>query len=276
MQRLCLGLWLLFSLLLAAEGRATELMPWFDKDREFELRTSYAFQHYHRIARKSTLISRPAYNHFCQLSLGISKDDRLNAEIEGSLAATRDHSFNLECGRLTLRCKFLDDVIGDQLSLVGGVTFIAPTKLFLHDISCMFHGEYAWEGHLAIGKEQVCRSFWTTRWWGVFKSGLANRGSPWVSLLAAWEKNYFNQHQWRIYAEVLAGMGQRPIPLNLHMIFPGYDSIKHRSADVGVRYSYLTPCSATLTLEWAWRLYAYNFPANANKVLCTLLYSFGL
>ena len=57
--------------------------------------------------------------------------------------------------------------------------------------------------------------------------------------------------------------------------FTGYGKIRHRSVDVGLRYTIGLKCGATFCLQYARRIYAYNFPENANLAFVELFYPLG-
>ena len=144
----------------------------------------------------------------------------------------------------------------------------------MHDISSFHHGHIEGEVHLSFGKKYgyPCSKDYLFRWWNVVGIGIADEGSPWIREDAACEYNYDDVHQFRGFVNTLWGTGKD----NLHPHhFKGYGNIKHKSVDVGIRYGYTIGCWGTLSIQYARRVYAYNFPKNANLALFEYYFPFG-
>lgn len=253
---------------------ATDLTPWLTKDFEFQSQLSGLFQYYPKIASNHGSIHRKGNDQFYTLSLGLSAFD-WSGEIESTLAHTRRQDYLCDNIRLTGRYRWLDDIPGEvPVSLTTGVTLTQAFKHSLRDISSFHHGQFEGELHVAIGQESSCNRFWETRWWGVLALGHGNHGAPWIRTETAWEKNWWNSHQLRLFANTLWGLGNKGISSVDH--FRGYGPIAHQSIDLGMRYTYLFDFSGTLSLEYAYRVYASNFPESTSLLMLRYLYPFGL
>lgn len=263
-----------FLLLLPALAIGTELKPWLDRDLEVQARGSALFQFYQNVYTPHKTIHHQARDRFYHVSAAFAAFD-YSAEVEMTVADTKFQHLDVDCLRLTLRRLFLDDILGDPLTLTAGLTITQAFRHSIFDISSFHHGHIEAEANISFGKETPCMEFWLTRWWGYAGLGIAdNSGSPWLHTFFAWERNWWNMHQFRVFMESLIGFGGRNISSHRH--FHGYGKIKHRSLDVGARYTYFFDYGESLSLQYAYRPYAYNFPAHANLVLISFLYPFGL
>jgi hypothetical protein len=253
---------------------ATDLMPWFSKDYEVQTRGTYLFQAYRHIQTPHRNLHHSENSHFYTFSGGISRRD-LSGEVEATVANTSRQRPGVDNFRVTARYRLLNDVGGqDRGALTTGLTLTQAFTHSLNDISSFHHGIRETDVHLAVGHEKPCEQFWFTRWWGVFGLGVGDRGSPWIRGDLFWERNWWDLHQLRVFAHSLWGLGHN----NLHRTksFHGYGSIRHQSVDLGIRYSYLFEWSGIMSLEYAYRVYAVNFPAQANLLTFSLFYPIGL
>jgi len=267
------------SLFLACVGgmlSATELAPWFGKTLEIEGRATTRVQCYNLLDTKSGSKKHPACDVFVDLSAATAVDLIVNvsAELEAVLAATRHRSFGFDSFLFTGRYLWLNDVIGDPISLVTGATISKVFRPARHDIGVFHHGGIQCEFHVAAGKEFSCEQFWLSRGWGVLGLGIADQGSPWLRANLAWERNWWNRHELKIFMDSLWGLGNRSLNLKHH--FPGYGPIHHQSIDTGVRYRIAFESGAALSFEYAYRLFANNCPEYVNLLMVRLFYPFGL
>lgn len=265
----------LFFLILSLSSilGATERMPWYPRYLELQPRATYRFQEYSKVDTKEGTRHHGSHDHFLHLSLSAAYD-RWCAEIEATGAATRHENFNLADLSLTGRYLWLDDVVGDAVSLTTGLTVTQVITLARHDISCFYHGGIEVEGHVAVGKElTLCEEFWRSRLWGVVGFGVADLGSPWVRANMAWEHNVWDRHRVRLFVASLWGLGHRD--LKIHH-FRGFGPIRHQLIDLGLLYGYHFECGFSVDVGYAYRVYARNCPLQANQFLVSLLYPFGL
>lgn len=252
---------------------ATEFAPWLDKDFEFQPRMTVLHQSYHSIATSSRSIHHASYDRFYTGSIGLSAFD-WSGEVETTLADTSHQRGACDNIRLTARYRWLSDIIDDPFTVTTGITATQAFRHSVRDISSFHHGQLAGEAHIAIGKETAYQSFWQSRWWTVVGVGIADQGYPWIRFNASWEKNLCIQHQFRLFLHSLYGLGHHNLHSSHH--FRGYGPIRHRSIDVGMRYSYEFVSAGNLSIEYARRIFAENFPSQTNLFLLSYLYPFSL
>lgn len=253
---------------------ATEFKPWFGNVFELEARGKYVFQNFQDVESGFGEQSYVSNDNFATLGLGTNIYGDWNVEIEVTGAQTRAHSFNFDNARVTGRYLFMDDIIGDPVSLTGGLTLIQATSQSLHDLGSFHHGIFEAEIHAAFGREISCGMTWNNRWWVVGAVGQGTVGVPWIRAdgVVQFQRFCGNIFEFGIYS--LMGTGDRDIELLNE--FPGYGLIAHRSIDLGAAYIHRFDISGSLKIEYRRRVYARNFPCNVNYLIVEYLYPFGL
>lgn len=194
------------------------------------------------------------------------------ADLEITFADTGSHQGFDSC-RLTGGYLWSNDIIGDPLSTLFGLSYIATAKGSLRDTSSFHHGRNEGELFVSIGKERTRGSSWTSRWWSVFCMGVADHGSPWMRKQLFWEKNFCGAKILRLYVDALWGMGGN----KLHSKdFDGYGSIRHRSVEVGARITTIFSYGTEMFFEYGRRVYAFNYPKHSNFFRLQIVYPYSL
>lgn len=265
---------LLILLALPSLVMGTEFSPWLGRDFEIEPRATYIYQTYSHINTGHGKIRESSHDQFYTLSAMVSAFD-YSAEIETTIANTRVQRPACDNIRLTARYRLMDDILGiDPVTVTPGITLTKAFKHSVKDVSSFHHGEIEGEFNLAIGREISCLAFWEARWWGVLGIGGGDHGWPWIRADLFWEHNFWDLHQCRICMKTLWGLGHKDI--SRHESFGGYGPIRHRSVDLGVRYTYHFEFGGVFSLEYNRRVYARNFPTQANLIFVSFVYPFSL
>lgn len=267
-----LRLWLSTILLAPTVLCGTDLTPWLTTDFEIQSRATVLYQTYPYVNATRRKIGNGADDFFSTLSIGGAAFG-YSAEVEATLANTRKQHSDCDNVRLTGRYRVFDDIEGeDPVTLTAGLTVTQAFRHSLFDVSSFHHGQIEGEAHVAIGKETPFQSLWLSRWWSVLGIGMGDKGCAWLRGDVSWERNWCNQHMARVFMHSLWGFGH--YNLSNHKKFKGYGPINHQSIDLGGRYTYIFDIGATLSIEYAYRVYALNFPARANLVRLSFLYPF--
>lgn len=266
---------LFFVLFCFSQGNAAELKPWLGNFYEFELRSDITYRHYHFLAENEHLKKSVSNDVFLNLSLcNAIPDPRIGIEFEITEARTREQRGDIDQLKLTSRYWWLDDIAGDAVSLIAGLVYTQAFSKSLKDVSSFHHGLYNGEFFVSMGKEiSDDGMLWGSRWWTVFSVGVAEQGSPWLSLSFDYEKRWMEKHGGGLFCKTLWGLGGKN--LEAHH-FRGYGPINHQSVDVGVRYTYEIDYFGHASIEYSFRPYAKNFPAYTHSLLAQILYTFGL
>jgi hypothetical protein len=253
-------------------GWSTEFQPWVGNYFEFEWRNTLLYQTYPVINSNSQRVKYSSSDFFFTTSLSNALKPEFSIELEAALAYTRHQKGNIDNFRLTGRYMWLDDLLGDRISLTTGVKLTQSFLNSLHDISSFHHGRAEAEFFISLGQEESLETKWGSRWWVVGGIGVANRGSAWLHAQSTYEFRLLPKHEVRLFGEGLLGLGHKQLPIH-H--FHGYGPIQHRSLDLGIRYTYLIDFFGSASFEYSNRVYARNFPAQAHRFLLNLLYTFG-
>lgn len=263
---------LAFFVLTCHLSEATEYQPWVGNTLEFEWRTSLLYENYSSLSSGEHLIKHSANNLFLDASLSNAFQD-FGVELEVIAASTRRQSGNIDHFKATGRYLWQDDIAGDPFTLTTGLSLSQAFRPALEDVSSFHHGRGEAELFFSVGQEMPDEIIWDSRWWVMTALGAADRGSAWVRVQFVYEKRFQCQHEIKVFLNTLCGLGNKR--LRLHD-FHGYGSIRHRSVDLGLRYTYLIDYFGSASLEYAYRVYGLNFPVNTHQVLAQLLYTFGL
>lgn len=266
-------MWFLAFLLLPLSLFSIELNPWFGKPFELETRFTYLLQNFRSVDTTCCKQHFPSNNSFYQLGAELPVLQEYDLQLEVTAFNTRQHNFCFNDMSLTGRYKWMNDIVGDPVTLTTGITISKVFKPGRRDIASFHHGGIETELTVAAGQETSWRQFWVSRWWSVVGLGVADLGAPWVRADMAWENNWCDQHLMGIYMYTLWGFGNRR--LSLERSFRGYGRIHHQSVDFGLSYEVL--CGyARFRFEYVKRFYARNCPENVNVFMLRLLYPFGL
>ena len=199
---------------------ATELSPWFGPVLEIEGRANCLVEQYSSINgrtrnpfgdfpldKKHIRKIQSAWNVFVDVSASLAPTEEWSAEVEAVVADTHHRSFGMDSVLFTGRYRWLNDIVGEPVSLSTGLSLIRVFKPARHDLAVFHHGGIAGEAHVSIGKEFSCMQFWTSRMWAVGAVGLGDIGSAWLRGDVFWEHNWWDRHQVRLFAHTIWDLG---------------------------------------------------------------------
>jgi hypothetical protein len=241
---------------------ALEKEPWFGNLWEFQLDTSYSYGWYRHFSRAETPLRGSAYDQIFYADLAVSPtpDSRVDIDVEMAHTSRRPWGFQSMAGQY--RLLWLDDVIGDPLSLSTGISFRGVNSRSLRDVNAPYHSYLNGEISLVLGKEWENPPYWRFRSFIFGALGMANRGAPWSRFYLSFQSNQQDRRRWEIFSAGYFGFGgERRVNID-H--FHSYAHIHHQSIDLGIAYRYLFRIWGTLSLEYAYRLYARSFPEHTN------------
>lgn len=253
---------------------SVEYRPWIGNYYEFEFRNSMLYQSYPAIACDSSLHHASSDDFFLSSSLSNAVDPSFSLEAEVVAAKTRKQCWGIDHFNLAGRLVWLDDISGDCITLTTGFVLTQTFDNSLSDISSFHHGTAEAEFFLSFGAETMWEDDdWVERWWGMTGIGIGDRGSPWLHGQYAYERRFCTNHEFLFRMNTLWGLGNNKIRIH---DFHGYGSIQHQSIDLGIRYTYLIDFFGNASVDYSYRIYARNFPAQTHQILVSLLYTFGL
>lgn len=247
---------------LAGPASALQTKPWLGNPLEFELDTAFTYYRFHKVEGASKQLSSPSNNRVILLDLGLTSYSSFDVQMEGEFAKSDHINWALRSAAIQGRYQLLNDIAGDPVSLMLGLNIRGAPHHFLKDVSTPYASEFNLEVTGSVGKEWSNADQWTMRTYGFFAIGMANRGYPWTRELFVWQYNLFNTHRFLLFAEGDFGFGNQQHVNVKH--FNGWAKFQHQSIDVGIAYGYRISVYGLLSLAYAHRIFAHNFPEHVN------------
>ncbi|MBX9744426.1 MAG: hypothetical protein K2X08_04365 [Chlamydiales bacterium] len=261
---------LLFSPVISC---ALELQPWFGDVYEFHFLGTYAYSFFDRVQNGIPQLTSTFHSNVASFGLDFSLSPEWSVDADLQFADTTQEPANFRSTALQGRYLWLDDIVGDAVSLATGINARFTNTASLHDISCMYHSNFDVELNFSLGKEFDAAETWRFRTWAFGAVGQGIYGSPWVRGIAAVECNFDDQHKFALYAEGMNGYGRHTHVLIDH--FDGYAKIRQKSIDLAFRYGYRIGVWGTLRVEYARRLLAKSCPQVVNTFAFSYLLPFS-
>lgn len=261
-------------LLLPILGASLEMQPWFGDCLEFHFLGSYAYSFFDQVNKGVPQLSSTFQSNVASLGLDFSPTPEWSVDTELQLADTTKQKFNFRSVALQARYLWLDDIVGDRISLATGANARFTNTDSLRDVSCPSHANFDFELNFAFGKEFDVSDYWAWRFWGYGAIGQANQGSLWVRGIFALEANYDDQHKFAFLAEGVNGYGRHTTVFIDD--FDGYARIRQKSIDVGARYGYRLGVYGTLRFSYLRRVLAKSCPEQVNQFIFSYLLPFSL
>ncbi len=253
---------------------ALNIEPWFCNVYEFTFSPSYTYSRYPDVQNGIPSLQSPSNDHLiaCDIAVPPAPSWEVDADVE--FADTPRQSMGLRSIGGQVRYLWLDDVMGDPVSLTTGLSLRGVSKHSVHDVSSPYHSYLNVELNASVGREWERGFHWHLRTYGFAALGMANHGYPWSRLFATIEGNFNHSHRLALFTEGYVGFGPHPVVNIDH--FNGYASIQHRSIDLGLPYTYVTEVWGRITLAYTRRLYAQSFPEKVNFFTIAYMLPFSL
>lgn len=249
-----------------------EKQPWFSDVYEFHLLAGYTYSHYNSI-NKETTPNTGSSDHLVDLNLETSPSAQWSIDGELSFVDTTRQSFSFQSVALQGRYLWMDDIVGDFMSLATGVSARLNSRRSLRDVSCPYHGTGEFALNVSFGKEFDQSRYSRYRLWAFGLVGFATTGSPWFNGTVSLEGNYFDQHKWALFFDGGHGYGKKTRVSTEN--FFGYGKVRYKYLDLGVRYGYKLGVMGTIRLQYMRRLLAGAYPQDVNFFTVAYLVPFS-
>lgn len=213
---------MIYLLLLPLSLCATDLNPWFNPMFTPQIKATAGYRGGHNVDTEYLI---------ADVAMTVWNDIKAEIEIEG--AKTRKNDFNYESARVSGFYRFKNDAIGDDLSIVGGLTVAFPAGLFTRDIGVYEPGTPQFLAHLIVGRECDCTCTWSSRVWGFLTFGIARHSSPWLKGGVFYELNLFECGRFRGGFQTLTGFGNHRLKP-----FHSYSNVAARELSLLLSYRY--------------------------------------
>ncbi len=253
-----------FSLLLFAPTLlcSLETKPWFGNVYECIFDASYTYSRYSKVQGAAVQLRSPSNDQRVALDLSIPPSEMWDVQAEIEFVNTPRQSWGYRSAAIQGRARWLNDICGDPVSLTTGLNVREVSSKSLRDVSSPYHAKFDIELNTAVGKEWSEGSHWTMRTWGFAGVGIGNQGSPWITALGVFEKNWDDHHRTLFFAEGYFGFGEKEHVNVKH--FHGWGRFHHQSIDLGLAYQYHFHLYGDITVLYAHRVFAHVFPEHVN------------
>jgi hypothetical protein len=262
-----------FFLLLPLLGASLEVQPWFGDCLEFHFLGSYAYSFFDKVEKGVPQLQKTFESNVVYLGLDFSPTPEWSIDTDIQIADTTKQNFNFRSVAIQARYLWLDDIVGDKLSLTTGANARFTNTDSLRDVSCPYHANFDFEVNFSLGKEFDVSDEWALRLWAFGAIGHANKGSPWARGILALETNYEDQHKFALLAEGINGYGRHTTVYIDD--FDGYAKIRQKAVDVGIRYGYRMGVWGTLRAAYTRRVLAKSCPEQVNTFIFSYLLPFS-
>ncbi len=261
-------------LLLPLSLLGLERMPWYCNMWEFSFTPSYTYSRYPSVQNGTPHKQSPSNDHLLAFDFAVPPTPELQLSSEIEFADTPRQSMGLRSIAAQVRYLWLDDLLGDPVSLTTGIVLRGVSGHSVRDVSSPYHSYMNYEFNTSVGREWDRGFDWRFRTYGGASIGQANHGSPWMSAFAIMEGQLHHAHRLGVIFDGYGGFGsRRSVPIN-H--FHGYGSIAHRSIDAALKYTYVFEVWGHLSFAYTRRLYARSFPEKVNFFTISYMLPFSL
>ncbi|MGD2168948.1 MAG: hypothetical protein PVI40_01740 [Chlamydiota bacterium] len=262
-----------FLLLIHLSLSGLERQPWFGDVFEFHFLSGYTYSRFRKVEGAIDQLTRASNDHLLFADLELSPSPHLSIDSEIEFTDTPRQSFSFRSYALQGRYLWLDDIVGDPITLATGLNGRFTSSRSLKDVSSPYHGNVDFEANVAIGKEFDQGGYWRFRIWGMGVIGLANKGSPWFEGLLAIEGNYDDDHKWGLFLDGGHGYG-RKTQIDISNFY-GYGRVRYKYIDITGRYGVRLGVWGTLRFEYTRRLLAKLYPEKVNFFTVSYLLPFS-
>ncbi len=264
---------LIFLLFFPFFVSALEVQPWFGGLYEFHLQTGYMYDYYRSVEGAVVPLGSTSNDHHLFWDLDFHAAPSWDCDIDLHLIDTPRHHFGFETTAIQMRYQWLDDIVGDPITLATGFSARYVSDVSLRDVSSLYHGPAEFVINFGLGNEFVDNDQWRARIWFYGAFGQATFGSPWLEGLFGLDANVHEMHKFSIFFDGLHGFGRRH-SLNIEH-FHGYGKIYQRSIDIALRYGYQFGVWGTVKFTYERRLLAKLCPKNVNSFEISYLFPFS-
>lgn len=248
--------------------------PWFCTIWEFALTPTYTYSRYPNVQHGIPHFENPSNDQLLSFDLDVSPSPSWQIAAEVEFADTPRQAMGLRSIAFQARYLWLDDILGDPVSLTTGAVIRGVSQHSLKDVSCPYHSDINFEINTAIGREWDHGFEWKVRVFGGLSLGMANRGLPWMTGFAMLEGQIHEANRVGLFLDATTGFGGQEDVFANH--FDGYASIGHRNLDIGIKYTYVFDIWGHLSFACTRRIYARSFPEQVNFFTVSYLLPFSL
>jgi len=250
--------------------QSIEHSPWFGADKELRNIISYTYQHSSYIALEDSTLSLNSKDNLLSLAFSLSPTPTWNfqTQLQGDYKA--ENFFFLTHLEGGAEKNWLNDILGDPISLTSNLLLRIPTSESLKNPSTPYNASVELETGISIGREISKGPIWIWRYWCNTQFGIGSKGSPWIYGSVSIEKKLSPHTQLLLSTQGNLGFGDHTLTSLDN--FKGYAPYPYQSIAIVSRYTHSFPSYGNLFISYSYRPYALFFPAKQS----TLTLSFSI
>lgn len=131
---------------------ALEMQPWFGDVYEFHFLGTYSYSRFNKVQNGFPQLTSPFHANVIYLGLDFSPSPEWSLDTDLQFADTTQQSFNFRTAAIQARYLWLDDIVGDRVSLTTGANIRITNTSSLKDVSCPSYGNVDFEVNFSIGR----------------------------------------------------------------------------------------------------------------------------
>jgi hypothetical protein len=248
--------------------------PWLGNAFEWVFNPSYAYTSYKGISGNLQPGEKKLYDHLWKADLSIRFAPCWEFGLEAEIVRSFQRSFGYRSVGGQVRCKWLDDNLGDPVSFVIGLSGRKVSKESLCDVTSPYHSTFNVELNGAVGQQWEGEEN-TFRCYSLGSVGVANHGFPWIRLLGRLEWERRQKHQIAVFLESCVGFGKGK-QIDWQNFNGGYSSTGHGNIDLGFSYTYIEKIWGSFGFTYKKSIYARHFPEKGHCFILECFFPFSL
>ncbi|MCH9609556.1 MAG: hypothetical protein S4CHLAM45_14880 [Chlamydiales bacterium] len=268
-----LSLFFLSSTLLGLERE-----PWFNPLWEFQAIAQNDYFKNRTVQIPKSGYTLNDYSNLFDLALQVSPYPYWDAEVQLDFIASDRTSFNFGGAEIIARYQWLDDTIGEPLSLVTGMSMSFIRGELEENLNAYLSSNYSLGLSVTVGKAlyRRCDPLWRRRLWFFGEYLFYNRNTPgsFRSTLA-YDQRILPCLIWKLHTHYQSGYGTNDLPPTKEGFF-GYHNIDFHVLNVETKMLYEFPIYGSFELSGLYNVVAFNGPKNYWGIGGKLVFPFSL
>ncbi len=250
---------------------SVEKQPWFEDIYEFNLLGKYEYSFFNKIDKPIQQLTSYSHGNLFYFDLNFVWAPQLSTDVDLQFSTTSMQSFGFRSTAIQMRYLWLDDIVGDFVSLVTSIATRYVSKKSFRDINNPLYGRFSLTGDISVGKE-IDLDYLRLHFWGDALVGIPSNGSPWLEGILAFN-GVFDDSKIELLLNGIRGYGKNRF-IDVEN-FNGYGNVRKKILDLQISYSHKMSVWGFLSCGYQRRLLAKTAPENVNTFFIEYLYPFS-
>jgi hypothetical protein len=238
---------------------ALEESPWFDDLYQFRSVSDFFYSYFDHVSDAKKPLGHSYNTYLFHTDAGFTAAENIDVDVDLELVQTFGQNFSFRSSALQARYRFLDDIAGDPITVVSGLSLRGVGARSVRNISTPYASYGNAEVFVCLGKERSYKETWDLRGYFFTALGAATKSYPWIRAVGQIEKNFSDRQRLGLRTEgyfALAGKDKVDVD---H--FRGWGKIFHQSIDLFAFYGYTFGLYGELSVGYGTRVLALRYPS---------------